>query len=152
MKSERMSFLITQMNEADLEAAATIISRAYAAPPWNEDWSVEAATERVSQLLAAPRRIALAAWDADSLVGITIGTRHRHYAGQLLYLEEVAVLPGAQGAGVGTALLGAIVAAAKAAGCHKVWLVSQRTGRVSEFYRRNGFVSSDKLDIYSKVA
>lgn len=152
MKSESLSFLITQMNEADLEAAATIISRAYAAPPWNEHWSADAATERVSQLLAAPRRIALVAWDAGKCVGITIGTWRRHHTGQLLYLEEVAVLPCAQGAGVGTALLGAIVEAAKAAGCDKVWLVSQRSGRVSEFYRRNGFVSSDKLDIYSKLA
>ncbi|OCP22487.1 GCN5 family acetyltransferase [Ensifer sp. LC54] len=146
-----MSFVIKPLSEEDLEEAATVISRAYAAPPWNEDWSFEAATERVSQLLAAPRRIALAAWQAGDLVGITIGTRHRHYSGQLLYLEEVAVLPEAQGAGIGSALLGTIVDAAKVAGCHKLWLVSQRAGKTSEFYRRNGFVSSDKLDIYSKV-
>lgn len=145
-----MFLLIKHMKEVDCEGAAAIISRAYAGPPWNEDWTREAAIERVSQLLAAPRRIALAACEADKLVGLAIGTRHRHHAGQVLYLEEVAVLPIARRAGIGTALVSAIIEEAKAAGCYKVWLVSQRSGTVSDFYLGNSFTPSDKLCVYSK--
>ncbi len=147
------SIPIVPLGEANLDAAANILSRAYSAPPWNEDWSAEAATERVSQLLAAPRRIAAAALDAAvQPVGFAIGTWRRHHKGQLLYVEEIAVLPEAQGVGVGTALLAAITDAARKAGCERIWLVSQRVGKVSDFYRRNGFVTSDHLDVYTKMS
>lgn len=146
-----MSFSIRQMSDADLEATATVIRQAYAAPPWNEVWSCAAATERASQLLDAQRRVALAACIAEDVVGIAIGTWRRHHSGQLLYIEEIAVLPQAQGAGIGKALLAATIDAAKAAGCQKIWLVSQRSGSISEFYSRNGFTASGQLNVYTKT-
>ena len=148
----RVTIAIKALTEEDVEFAAHIISRAYAPPPWNEDWSFEAAAERVTQLLAAPKRVALAAFDAERLRGIAIGTQQRHHAGQVLYLEELSVLPKAQRSGIGTALLFAVVEAARLQGCYRVWLASQHTGKVFEFYRRNGFLSSDKLRIYYKSA
>jgi aminoglycoside 6'-N-acetyltransferase I len=145
-----MPFQIERINADHLKGAAHVIVCAYSQPPWNESWSHEAAVENVRYVLETPRSIALAAVDGGKVIGIALGVRQRRHAGPVIHLDELSVLPEAQGGGIGTALLSAIVATAKAGGCNSVWLVSQREGAVSEFYRRSGFAIGSKLGLYSR--
>ncbi|SFU23234.1 GNAT family N-acetyltransferase [Mesorhizobium sp. YR577] len=143
-----MAFQIERINANHLKGAVHVIVCAYAQLPWNEKWSHEAAVENVSYVLETPRSIALAAVDGGKVVGIALGVRQRRHDGLVIHLDELSVLPEAQGGRLGTALLLAIVETAKAEGCSSVWLISQREGAVSEFYRRGGFACSNKLGLY----
>ena len=145
-----MSFQIEPLGAKHLKGAAGVIVSAYARPPWNESWSDEAAIENVTYVLETPRSIALAAVDGGQVLGIALGTRQRRHAGPVIHLDELSVLPEAQGAGIGTALLSAILETAKAEGCNGVWLVSQREGALSKFYQRCGFAIGRNLRLYSK--
>lgn len=127
-----------------------MLIRAYAQPPWSEAWTLEAAVENLSYVLDTPRSIALVAVEGGEVLGIALGIRQRRHAGPVIYLDELSVLPKAQGAGIGTALLSAMIDAARTEGCHSVWLVSQREGPLSGFYQRSGFASASDLGLYSR--
>lgn len=61
----------------------------------------------------------------------------------LLNLHDLAVLPGARGAGVGAALLAGVAARARALGCCKVTLeVREDNAPARRLYARAGFVDS----------
>ncbi|TCA63609.1 GNAT family N-acetyltransferase, partial [Rhizobium leguminosarum bv. viciae] len=97
-----------------------------------------------------PRSIALAAIDRGKVLGIALGIRQRRHAGPVIYLDELSVLPEAQRAGIGTALLSAVFETASGEGCNSVWLISKRDGELSKFYRHCGFAMSNNLGLYSK--
>ena len=145
-----MSFRIKRLTLEHLNDAATVLVSAYSGPPWNENWSLEAAVENVNTVLETPKSIALAAFDGGKVLGIALGIRQRRHAGPVVYLDELSVLPEAQGAGIGTALLSAVFETAKAEGCSSVWLVSQREGALSKFYQGCGFALGNNLGLYSK--
>jgi aminoglycoside 6'-N-acetyltransferase I len=83
-------------------------------------------------------------------LGIALGIRQRRHAGPVIYLDELSVVPGRQGTGIGTALLAAVGKLVKAEGCDSVWLVSQRQGGLSSFYQGAGFIAAPNLGLYSK--
>jgi aminoglycoside 6'-N-acetyltransferase I len=145
-----MPFQIKRLIPEHLSSAAAVLVSAYARPPWNEDWSLEAAVENVKNVLETPKSIALAAIEGDKVLGVGLGIRQRRHSGPVIYLDELSVLPEAQGAGIGTALLSAIYETAMAEGCNSVWLVSQREGALSKFYQRCGFAIGSDLGLYSK--
>ena len=145
-----MSFQIERLGTKRLEDAASVLVSAYAQPPWNENWSLEAAIENVTYVLETPKSIAIAAVGGGKVLGIALGIRQRRHAGAVIYLDELSVLPERQSAGIGTALLSAMGEMAKAEGCDSVWLVSQREGALSNFYQRGGFVAARNLGLYSR--
>jgi GNAT superfamily N-acetyltransferase len=145
-----MSFQIERLTLEHLNGAAGVLVSAYSGPPWNENWSLEGAVENVNNVLETPRSIALAAIDGGKVLGIALGIRQRRHAGPVIYLDELSVLPEAQGRGIGTALLSTVFETAEAEGCNKVWLVSLREGALSTFYQRCGFAIGSNLGLYSK--
>ncbi|NEJ73370.1 GNAT family N-acetyltransferase [Rhizobium phaseoli] len=145
-----MPFQIKRLIPEYLCSAAAVLVSAYARPPWNEDWSLEAAVENVKTVLETPKSIALAAIEGDKVLGVALGIRQRRHSGPVIYLDELSVLPEAQGTGIGTALLSAMYETAMAEGCNSVWLVSQREGSLSKFYQRCGFAIGSDLGLYSK--
>ncbi|MBA5803719.1 GNAT family N-acetyltransferase [Rhizobium beringeri] len=145
-----MSFRIELLVAKHVSGAADVLVNAYALPPWNENWSLEAAAENVTYVLQTPRSVALVAVDEGKVLGIALGIRQRRHTGPVIYLDELSVQPDAQGKGIGTALLSAMFETAKAEGCSSVWLISQRGGALSEFYQRSGFAMRSDLGIYSR--
>jgi GNAT superfamily N-acetyltransferase len=103
----------------------------------------------LTYVLETPKSLALAAINEGKVLGIALGIRQRRHAGPVIYLDELSVLPAAQGAGIGTALLSAICETARTEGCNSVWLVSQREGELSKFYQRCGFAIGSNLGLYS---
>lgn len=145
-----MSFRIERLVARHVSGAADVLVNAYALPPWNESWSLEAAAENVTYVLETPRSIALAAVDGDKVLGIALGIRQRRHIGPVIYVDELSVQPDSQGKGIGTALLSAMFETAGAEGCSSVWLISQRGGALSEFYQRSGFAMRSDLGLYSR--
>ncbi|MGO6791105.1 GNAT family N-acetyltransferase, partial [Rhizobium ruizarguesonis] len=68
-----MSFQIERLVSEHLKCAADVLVSAYARPPWNENWSLEAAVEDITYVLDTPRSIALAAIDRGKVLGIALG-------------------------------------------------------------------------------
>ena len=145
-----MSFRIERLVEEYIERGARVLMSAYARPPWNEDWSLQAAIENLTYVVETPRSLALIALDGDEALGIALGIRQRRPAGSVIYLDELSVLPDRQGMGIGTALLDSACEMARAEGCNGVWLISQRTGALPDFYANHGFRMNADLALYAR--
>jgi len=147
----------------DLAAHAEGIRQGYAhvfaAPPWNEDPSAGALyVERLADDAARPGFTAALALDGATVGGFATawttpvvfpsGRSYGHAAQALgpdrvtawlcgaLEVDELAVSPGARGAGQGAALLSAVTGAAPDGRCRP--LTSVHAGAALRFYRRAG--------------
>jgi predicted N-acetyltransferase YhbS len=98
------------------------------------------------KMLDAPGRIILVADRDDEIVGcadLSVVPNLTHDARPWALLENIVVDPSARRGGIGRALLGEAVERAKAAGCYKVQLVSnKRRAEAHAFYGSAGFESS----------
>ncbi|MEU1126888.1 GNAT family N-acetyltransferase [Streptomyces sp. NPDC005899] len=155
---------VRQVSGQDVPAYAEGVRRVYAevfsAPPWNEDPAAAAAyVERLATDAERPGFTAALAVDADTVLGFATawttppvfptdrsygdvaralgGGRVRAWLCGAVEINELAVAPGARGAGVGAALLTAVSEGAVDGRC---WLLtSTHAGASLRFYRRAGW-------------
>jgi GNAT superfamily N-acetyltransferase len=87
------------------------------------------------------------AWDANAAVGLVHHIRHRSCwtIGDYMYLQDLFVSPEARGGGIGRKLIEYVYAAAKAAGCARVyWLTHESNADAMLLYdriaERSGFI------------
>jgi ribosomal protein S18 acetylase RimI-like enzyme len=138
-----------QVRAADLgdagDAAAIVrLLDAYARDPrgGGAPLSADVRARLVPGLRAHPTSCAWLAFDATQAIGVCVGFFgfSTFQARPLLNIHDLAVLPAARGAGVGSALLAAAEAHARAAGCCKLTLeVQDDNAPARSLYARFGF-------------
>ena len=65
--------MIRRYRECDLEGAAAVFTAAFAAPPWNEEWSAEVSRKRISELMSAPQSIGYVYEDDGRIKAVLCG-------------------------------------------------------------------------------
>ncbi|SNS03603.1 Predicted N-acetyltransferase YhbS [Geodermatophilus pulveris] len=118
-----------------------------ASRPGKEDRTDEAGYRRaLAEIDAAARNEVLVAVDGGEVVGVcqVFAVRHLQERGGLCAeVESVHVHPDARGRGAGSVLLRAAVEQARAWGCYRVQLTSDKSRRAAHrFYARHGFTAT----------
>jgi hypothetical protein len=72
--------------------------------PWNEPWTVEAASQRLAEITATPGFVGVALAAGDTVTGVALGQAERWHAGQVFCLREMFVSPALQHQGRGKPL------------------------------------------------
>jgi len=85
------------------------------------------------------------------VLGAVFARRDRWWIGDCLIVEELFVDGGHQHKGVGTALMNAIEAKARAQGAVGVWLIANNRAPVLGFYKRRGFAASSEVNVLIKM-
>jgi len=137
-----VTVIVRPATAADHDAILALVRRAFATGgrDGQEEVTIVADTWALG---AAMRPIELVADDGDDrVVGHVLAARADLDGREVLALAPLAVLPGHQGAGVGTALVGALLARAEAAGWPLVALLGSPA-----YYGRFGFEPSGPLGI-----
>jgi ribosomal protein S18 acetylase RimI-like enzyme len=145
-----MALTIRRIDHDQALRAATIIVQAYIEPPWNEEWSIDKATDRICELSTTPGWLGVGALEEGELRGFAIGIPHTTAAGRALYIHEIAVLPSHQRRGIGTSLLKLLEKEAQNSGFAHALLVSRNEGAVADYYKCNGYRQIPHLRVYSR--
>ncbi|HEB93094.1 MAG TPA: GNAT family N-acetyltransferase [Gammaproteobacteria bacterium] len=119
-------------------------------PPWNEEWSMEDAFERLSDFLACPKSIAIKVLQNENMCGFVFG-KILQWNGSTSYdLEEICVSSDLQKKGVGKKLMGRLEEVLVEKGVSKIHLITQRDSVPSSFYSSLGFSAIQNLVIMGK--
>lgn len=135
-----------------IDEAVRLFVSAYAKPPWNEEWSLDLAHARLTELLVHPGCLSVAAFNGSHLAGFALGTPHTGVAGRSLYIGELVVEPTLQRQGIGRAILSRVETDAAMNGFVSMWLVTERVGTTKGFYAKSSFRESTRLTVLTKSA
>ena len=127
------------MGLGDLKAAAALYVKTFNAPPWNEGWSIEAATERLQGILDAPNGLGVLARRDNEPIAFVLGYLEQWVSGQHFQLKEMCTAPTEQRQGVGTFVLTFLLQALKGRGVIQVFCETRAGVPAEAFFRRAGF-------------
>ncbi len=133
----------------DLQGSAAVFCSAFAAEPWNENWTQSLAETRISELTGTPFSAGFVYEEQGRILAVAAGRVCTYLYGKEYVIDEFCVSAEVQGKGIGSQMIQQIVQEMRAAGC--VGIVLQTThGYPSErFYLKNGFQRNpDMITMY----
>ena len=139
--------MISPLTSGDLAACAALYVEAFNAPPWNESWRLEDATQRLGDFLATPRSLGIALSDPDDrMIGFALGHLERSGAEDHFLLKEMCVRTSEQRQGHGTTLLEAL--SERLRGVRHWYLMTARDSGASAFYEKHGFRPAARMGVF----
>jgi N-acetylglutamate synthase-like GNAT family acetyltransferase len=133
---------IRAARERDIKAAAELFSSAYRAV-YGEIWSIDAAAERLTEILRVDSRFCLVSYDDHGLAAFLFARPFTWYQGKCLWIEEAVVREDVRGHGLGSALVCRLQREAGQAGITGGFsLHAREESEVLEWYQRLGFSRS----------
>lgn len=124
---------------AVLTRCADILTLAYNAPPWNDEWTPAIALEKLTCFYDSPRFLGWTARRGEQLLGCCVGNIEPYFTGDYFYLKEMFVAPAAQQQGIGAALMETLKAHLANAGVRTMILFTGKDFYPFDFYLKSGF-------------
>ena len=140
----------THVERANLTECAGLFVNVFNNPPWDENWDVEAAWQRLDDCIRTPGFYGLIASINDEVVAFALGFKERWDETRHFHLKEICVATERQRHGVGTALLKELEEQLKNQGIERLYLTTARDTMAQTFYEKNDFYVSSKMILMSK--
>ena len=137
--------MIRRYRPSDLKMAAEVFRAAFAAEPWNEEWTFELAETRIDELMSAPQSIGYVAEDNGVIQAVLCGRKLTYLHGVEYVIDEFCVSPTVQRSGIGSAILEYARKELTADGVIAMALLTTRGYPSERFYIKNGFESKDAM-------
>jgi len=135
---------IRKIKEQDLRPLAELYVSVFKQEPWNEDWKVDWAYERLSFIFKSHRFYGYIAEENQSILG-GVFSRIGSYRGRLeLEIVEYYVCSGHQRKGVGSALLEELKNVAETDGISCFVLQTDKNTYAEDFYAKHGFEAHEE--------
>ncbi len=145
-----MKLVFSHIDEDDLPACSELYAATFRRPPWNEEWRMDDAFERLSDFLANPKSIAMKVLHDEDICGFVFGKIQR-WSGSTSYdLEEICVRSDLQKKGVGKKLMGRLEEVLVKKEVSKIHLITQRDSVPASFYSSLGFSEIQDLVIMER--
>lgn len=143
--------MIRRYRADDLNAAAAVFTAAFAASPWNEEWSVEISRTRIKELMSSPQSIGYVYEDSSGIKAILCGRRLTYLHGPEYVIDEFCVSPELHRSGIGTAVLGYATDELKKEGVVAMALMTVKGYPSEKFYIKNGFEGNEEMIFMYRV-
>jgi|SRR6478735_5906815 len=130
---------VSLMGLDDLPGAASLYQEAFNAPPWNEGWELDAASERLKAILAAPNGLGVVACREGTPIAIALGYLERFASGTHFQLKEMCTAPSEQRQGIGKFVLDFLLLRLEERGVSQVFCETRNDVPAEAFYRQAGF-------------
>lgn len=139
-----------ELTKEHLIDVAEVYVEAFNSEPWNDKWSIESASNRISQMINCEGFDGLVAYEGEKLIGIILGNHEYYYDAMLFQIKEFCVASQVKGTGVGSKLLDEFTIRLKAKGIDRIILLTSRRNETEGFYRKYGFNSIEDMVMMGK--
>ncbi len=142
---------IGQLELSQLSSCGDLFIEAFKTPPWNEQWEIAAAIDRLTRAYETPGGYSVVAIEDGAILGFLIGVVERWYEGYHYQVKELCVGVAYQRRGVGKHLIDALQSALASQGVTRIYLLTMRHSAAETFYAQSGFMPSSELVVLSKA-
>ena len=130
---------IRTMKQDDLERCVPVFLKAFCGAPWNEPWTEETASARLSRFMETGTFYGLVLEEGGVIEGFILGQDEPYYDGLRFYIQEFCCAE--QGCGYGTKLLAELESRLKARGVVRSYLMTIHGDSTEGYYQRRGYVT-----------
>ena len=141
-----MKSQVRLLTDEELEAAASIYTNVFSAPPWNEPWSISTAYARLYDISKTPGYIGIGYFHSEDnkLIGFIVGNEEQWANYKTFYVNEICVLSSTQQTGIGTSLLSFLNELLIQKEVKEVYVSTERgQGKPERFFEKNGFATHE---------
>ena len=133
-------YKLKRLSIDDKEAVKEVFVSVFTKEPWNDDWSDQEQLDMyITDLTGQGYSLTYGLYDADELIGISMGYIKHWYSGTEYIINELCIKTERQGAGAGTFFLSEIEKAIKELGLKQIFLLTDSNVPAYEFYKKNGY-------------
>ena len=144
-------YTLKKLGPDDREAIKSVFVSVFTAEPWCDDWSDEAQLDLyIQDLIGQGYSLTYGLYDADELIGISLGYIKHWYSGTEYIINELCIKTDRQGAGAGMFFIREIEKAIRELGLKQIFLLTDSDVPAYEFYRKNGFTELKTNVAFSK--
>ncbi len=136
--------------DSDLTATVDFFIRVFNAPPWNDQWTLDSASQRLIEICLAPGFRAYVGIRDGGIIAACLGRVQTWWNRKEYYIEEMLVDQDCQGEGLGTLLLQYVQQDVMSKGIQAITLITERNLPASKFYQKNGFYTADSFVLMKK--
>jgi len=140
-----------ELTEANIGTVAPLYVDVFNAPPWNVDWSLAAATERLSSFSEFPRFLGLGHIRENRPVAFVMGWGERWSNGWVFHIKEMGVALAAQRSGVGRELLSTFERHLVTQNYMSVYLETGASTPAQQFYEHCGYKTIGLVSLHKKL-
>ncbi len=142
--------MIERLTPAHLPECARLYVETFNAPPWNEAWREEDATQRLKDYLDTPRSHGVGLTSPDgTMLGLALGHRERFGPVDHFLLKELCIHPDHQRQGHGTTLMNALES--QLPDIHHWHLVTARNSEAATFYQKLNFRPAARMAVFVRT-
>jgi len=140
-----MKIIFSDIDHNDLVDCSELFVSAFKESPWNEDWDIKDAFERLSTFLAYPKTIAVKAESEGRICGFLMGEIECWKKTNFYFLKEMCVTPSMQRQGIGRAMIAQLKKRLKEKQVSRIYLITQRESAPSMFYSSLAFEENPSI-------
>ena len=137
--------MIRAIEQKDLNPLSELYVSVFKSHPWNEEWKISWAKERLDIIMASPRFSGFTFESESQILGAVLGTENSFKGKRQMEIVELFVAPHLQSTGIGSKLLLSIEEHAKRNGCFYSVLLTSNEVPAFGFYRHNGYIHSKEM-------
>ena len=139
-----------ELTKEHIKEIAEIYVDAFNSEPWNDKWTIESASKRISQMINCEGFDGLVAYEDDKLIGMILGNHEYYYNGMHFNIKEFCVDLKLRGKGMGSKLFEEFIKRLKSRGIDEVILLTSKTAGTEGFYKKHGFKSCEGMVMMGK--
>lgn len=142
---------LKELSVKDAESIKTVIAETFSREPWNDDWSDPIQFHSyILDLIGNPNSLSLGLYEKETLIGVSLGRIVHWYAGTEYRIDDLAILPQAQGKGYGSEFIDRITDYIKEKGCCGIVLFTERDIPAYRLYVKKGFEEKTERVFFEK--
>ena len=139
-----------EINLTDIDEIAKMYVETFNAPPWNDAWTIDTSSKRLSQMINCEEFYGITAYENQDLCGMIMGSYEQFYNGVMFNVKEFCVKNEMRNKGYGTKIFEEFEKLLIARGVSEIVLFTLKDDSTETFYRKRGLRYHDEMVIMGK--